>query len=72
MSKQNHKWVPIEVPDKFVMTFKKASRCVRGDCGCEKFIDYNNHPLYERNKQIFNLAPECTGDVPINQQKGIE
>lgn len=64
----NHKWREIEIPEKNKGAYKKMFKCVRGECGCIKYIGLDNFAQYERAKHLFSQAPDCYGDIPLSQQ----
>ena len=65
----NHKWKDIDMTEDQKKQYSKMSICIRGDCGCIRQIDKRYRvAIYVRNKMIFDYAPECTGEVAINEQ----
>ena len=66
---KKHKWEKVDLPDNLKTDFKAKHICTRGDCKCERLTGrYDSIYIYERYGQIYDTAPDCYGDIPVNDQ----
>lgn len=69
MKIERHKWKEVDLPQDLKPDFKAMHICTRGDCKCKRLTSrYDNSLNYNRSGIIYTKAPECYGDVPINNQ----
>lgn len=69
-TKEKHKWIEVPLKDTGLSVIKRE-KCIRGECNCERttyFMMGLTGYMYSRDGQVYSLAPECHGDIPLNDQ----